>query len=301
MLTWFLMVNFSLAALYAVIKGIHREGILMAAFFVFLPGLGFLIYYLPILFQTFLEKSGVDSEAVLTHAFEIDRQMEHPDVREELNVVSVEDAMAVSGNTEKRALLLKQLKKNLKENYRILLAAEQDEDSELSHYVAAAKMEIYRLQQARWLECRRDYEKEPGNPEKYHTVCAVLTEMLKSDVLSAREQSAYRKHLCDLVQGQINAEEREVSLGEYEECLSALVELGRYADAELFWQKYADRMQSEAAYQNMLKMFYQAGERQKFKDILDELSKNRQVRLSHKGLEQLRYWRKRLAGTEMNN
>lgn len=301
MLTWFLLVNFSLAALYAVIKGIHREGILMAAFFVFLPGLGFLIYYLPILFQTFLEKSGVDSEAVLTHAFEIDRQMEHPDVREELNVVSVEDAMAVSGNTEKRALLLKQLKKNLKENYRILLAAEQDEDSELSHYVAAAKMEIYRLQQARWLECRRDYEKEPGNPEKYHTVCAVLTEMLKSDVLSAREQSAYRKHLCDLVQGQINAEEREVSLGEYEECLSALVELGRYADAELFWQKYADRMQSEAAYQNMLKMFYQAGERQKFKDILDELSKNRQVRLSHKGLEQLRYWRKRLAGTEMNN
>lgn len=301
MLTWFLLVNVSLAALYAVIKGIHREGILMAAFFVFLPGLGFLIYYLPILFQTFLEKSGVDSEAVLTHAFEIDRQMEHPDVREELNVVSVEDAMAVSGNTEKRALLLKQLKKNLKENYRILLAAEQDEDSELSHYVAAAKMEIYRLQQARWLECRRDYEKEPGNPEKYHTVCAVLTEMLKSDVLSAREQSAYRKHLCDLVQGQINAEEREVSLGEYEECLSALVELGRYADAELFWQKYADRMQSEAAYQNMLKMFYQAGERQKFKDILDELSKNRQVRLSHKGLEQLRYWRKRLAGTEMNN
>lgn len=301
MLTWFLLVNFSLAALYAVIKGIHREGILMAAFFVFLPGLGFLIYYLPILFQTFLEKSGVDSEAVLTHAFEIDRQMEHPDVREELNVVSVEDAMAVSGNTEKRALLLKQLKKNLKENYRILLAAEQDEDSELSHYVAAAKMEIYRLQQARWLECRRDYEKEPGNPEKYHTVCAVLTEMLKSDVLSAREQSAYRKHLCDLVQGQINAEEREVSLGEYEECLSALVELGRYADAELFWQKYADRMQSEAAYQNMLKMFYQVGERQKFKDILDELSKNRQVRLSHNGLEQLRYWRKRLAGTEMNN
>lgn len=301
MLIWFLVVNFSLAALYAVIKGIHREGILMAAFFVFLPGLGFLIYYLPILFQTFLEKSGVDSEAVLTHAFEIDRQMEHPDVREELNVVSVEDAMAVSGNTEKRALLLKQLKKNLKENYKILLAAEQDEDSELSHYVAAAKMEIYRLQQARWLECRRDYEKEPGNPEKYHTVCAVLTEMLKSDVLSAREQSAYRKHLCDLVQGQINAEEREVSLEEYEECLSALVELGRYADAELFWQKYADRMQSEAAYQNMLKMFYQAGERQKFKDILDELSKNRQVRLSHKGLEQLRYWRKRLAGTEMNN
>lgn len=299
MLIGFLVVNFALAVLYAVIRGIHREGILVAAFFVFLPGLGFVIYYLPGLLRAFLERAGVDREAVLTHVFEIDRQPEHPDVREALDVVPVEDAMAVSGNTEKRALLLKQLKKNLKENYKILLAAEQDEDSESSHYVAAAKMEIYRLLQTRWLECRRDYEQEPGNPEKYHTACAALTEMLKSDVLSAREQSAYRKHLCSLVQGQIDAAEGEVSPEEYEECLSSLVELGQYADAEIFWQNYADRMRSEESYQDMLKMFYQTGERQKFEDILDDLCKNRQVRLSPKGLEQLRYWMGRLAGTEM--
>lgn len=299
MLIGFLVVNFALAVLYAVIRGIHREGILVAAFFVFLPGLGFVIYYLPGLLRAFLERAGVDREAVLTHVFEIDRQPEHPDVREALDVVPVEDAMAVSGNTEKRALLLKQLKKNLKENYKILLAAEQDEDSESSHYVAAAKMEIYRLLQTRWLECRRDYEQEPGNPEKYRTACAALTEMLKSDVLSAREQSAYRKHLCSLVQGQIDAAEGEVSPEEYEECLSSLVELGQYADAEIFWQNYADRMRSEESYQDMLKMFYQTGERQKFEDILDDLCKNRQVRLSPKGLEQLRYWMGRLAGTEI--
>ena len=301
MLIWFLVANFVLAALYAVIKGIHRERLLVAAFFVFLPGLGFLIYYLPGPLLVLLEKVGVDREAVLTHAFEIERQPEHPDVREALNVVPVEDAMAVSGDTEKRALLLKQLEKNLKENYKILLAAEQDEDSESSHYIAAAKMEIYRLQQARWLECRRDYEQEPGDPEKYHMACAALTEMLKSDVLSAREQSAYQKRLCDLVQGQIDTAEGEVFPEEYEECLSALVELGQYADAELFWQRYADRMRSEASYQDMLKMFYQAGERQKFENILEDLRKNRQIRLSPKGLEQLRYWTGRLAGTVMDN
>ena len=249
----------------------------------------------------FLEKVGVDREAVLTHVFEIDRQPEHPDVREALNVVPVEDAMAVSENTEKRALLLKQLKKDLKENYKILLAAEQDEDSESAHYVAAAKMEIYRLEQTRWLECRRDYEQEPDNPEKYHTACAVLMEMLESGVLSAREQNAYRKHLCDLIQGQIDAGENEISPEEYEEYLSSLVELGRNKDAERFWQEYADRLRSEAAYQDMLKMFYQAGERQKFEDILGDLRKNKQVRLSPKGLEQLRYWTTRLAGAPMNN
>ena len=133
MLIWFLAANFALSLLYAVIKGIRREGAGMAVYFIFLPGLGFLIYFLPGLLQMFLEKMGVDREAILIHAFEVDLQPEHPDVREALNVAPVEDAMAVSGNAEKRALLLKQLKKDLKENYRILLAAEQDEDSESAH------------------------------------------------------------------------------------------------------------------------------------------------------------------------
>ena len=121
-------------------------------------------------------------------------------------------------------------------------------------------------------------------------------EMLDSGVLSPKEQSVYRKHLCSLVQKQIDAGEREVSLKEYEEYLGSLVELGQYADAELLWRRYADRMRSEAVYQYMLKMFYQMGEREKFESILDDLRKNKQIRLSPRGLEQLRYWTGRLAG-----
>lgn len=296
-----LAVNLALTVLYIARRKIDRKEVLIVALFIFLPGLGFLIYFLPGRIQTFLKKVGIDREAVLTHAFEIDQQPEHPDVREALDVVPVEDAMVVSGTTEKRALLLKQLKKNLKENYKILLAAEQDEDSESAHYVAAAKMEIYRLLQTRWLECRRDYEEQPGNPEKYHTACAALIEMLTSGVLSAREQSVYRKHLCDLVQGQIDDGKSEIFPKEYEAYLSCLVELGRNNDAELLWQEYADRMRSEAAYQDMLKMFYKTGKRQKFEAILDDLRQNKQVRLSPKGLEQLRYWTNRLDGAAVNN
>lgn len=301
MLIWVLAVNSALAALYAVIKRLRREEAGMAAYFLFLPGLGFLIYFLPGLLQAFLDRMGVDREAILIHAFEVDLQPEHPDVREALNVVPVEDAMAISGNEEKRALLLKQLKKDLTENYRVLLAAERDEDSESAHYAAVAKTEIYRLHQTRWLECRRDYARDPGDPEKYHTACEALIDMLRSGILSSREQSAYQKRLCDLVRRQIDAGKSEVSPQEYEEYLGSLVELGRSGDAERLWREHADRMRTEAAYQSMLKMFYQMGERQKFEDLLDDLCRNRQVRLSPKGLEQLRYWRNRLAGAAVNN
>lgn len=296
MLIWFLAANFALAALYVIVKRVRREGAGVAVYFVFLPGVGFLIYFLSEMLQFFLDKMGVDREAILIHAFEVELQPEHPDVREALNVVPVEDAMAISGNEEKRALLLKQLKKDLTENYRVLLAAEWDEDSESAHYAAVAKTEIYRLHQTRWLECRRDYEQDPGNPERYHTACEVLMDMLASGILSSREQSAYQKRLCGLVGRQIEAGEDEVSRKEYEKCLSSLVELGRYADAELLWREHADRMRGEDAYQSMLNMFYRTGERQKFEDILNDLCKNKQIRLSPKGLEQLRYWRDRLAG-----
>ena len=216
-------------------------------------------------------------------------------------MVPVEDAMAVSGNAEKRALLLKQLKKDLKEHYRVLLAAERDEDSESVHYAAVAKMEIYRLHQTRWLECRKDYAQDPGDPKKYHTACQVLAEMLASGILSSREQSAYQKRLCDLVQKQLDAEESAVSQKEYEEYLDALAELGRREDAERLWREHGDRMRSEAAYHSMLKMFYRMGDRQKFKALLDDLCQNKQVRLSHKELEQLRYWKNRLAEAGMNH
>lgn len=248
-----------------------------------------------------MERLGVDREAILIRAFDIAPQPEHPDVREALNVVPVEDAMAVSSNEEKRDLLLKQLKKDLTENYRLLLAAEKDDDSESAHYAAVAKTEIYRLLQTRWLECRRDYAEDPDSLEKYHMICAILTEMLDSGILSSREQSAYQKRLCGLVERQIDNGDSEVSPEEYEEYLGCLVALGRYEDAERLWRTYADRMRSESAYQNMLKMFYQADDRQKFEAILDDLHKNRQVRLSPKGLEQLRYWTARLSETAMNS
>ena len=297
----FLLANLALSLLYLLIRRARRQNAGLTLFFVFLPGLGFLVYFIPILFRSFLNRVGVDREAVLTHARDIERQPEHPNVQEELNVVPVEDAMAISGTSERRALLLNQLKKDMRENYKALLAAQEDEDSESAHYMAAAKMEVYRIQQARWMECRKDYESDPTDPEAYHDACVALVDVLDSGVFSAREQDSYRKRLCDLVQHQIDVDENVVTPNEFEQYLNSLVDLGRYAQAEDLWQAYKGQMKSEASYQDMLKMFYQRGDRQKFESILEDLRQNRQVRLSSEGLEQLRYWSSRLANAPVHD
>lgn len=297
MLAWLLAANFLGTALYVMIKAWRREEAGVAVFFIFLPWLGFLTYFLPGLCMRFMEPDQEDGQdTLLTKSLRIDKLPERPKLEEALNVVSIEDAVAVSKNRDKRELLLNQMKKARKRNYRIYMAAEQDADSETVHYVAAMKMEIYRLLQQQWLESRKDYEQKPEDAEKYHAACEALADILESGVFSVREQGSYRKQLCGIIQKQMAAKESTVSLKEYEAYLDALVELGRYADVEHFWQERPERMWNEAVYQKILKMFYRTGERQKFEDCLEELKRNRQIRLSAQGLEQLRYWKNRLSG-----
>lgn len=300
MLIYFLTANVLLTVLYASIRKIHHERFGEAVFFLFLPGLGFILYLLSRIAERIQSRSPYDSEAVLIRARHIEQLPEHPDVKDELNVMAVTDAVAASGKAEKRALLLKQLKRDLKENYKILMLAEEDDDTESVHYVSAAKMEIRRINQQRWVECRRDYEKEPENPDKYHAVCAILEDMIGSGVISEREADSFRKRFCDIVQKQFDTDESVISLREYEEYLGSLAELGRYEDAELLWHEKGEKIKTENTYMIMLKMFYCAKEWQKFEECLSDLRGNTRIYLSVRGLEQVGYWTNRLRGVPVD-
>lgn len=272
-----------------------RQNAWLGLLFLALPGLGFILYYVPSMIRRLVEAVGVDRDAILTHIHDVERQREHPDVHEALDVVPVADAVAISANTEKRALLLSQLIKTPQENCAILFAAEHDEDSESAHYVAAAKMELYRIFQTQWLDARKEYEEQPDSPEAFHAACHALMELLSSDVAATPEKDVYRKWFSAMVQQRIETAPRQVNAREYEGCLRALIDLGQTGNAERFWKRHGSRMRTESAYQNMLRMFYETGQRSKFENTLQDLRRNRQVRLSPQGLEQLRYWSERLA------
>ena len=288
-----LVINLACSVLYAVVKAARKEGTGVTLFFLFLPVLGFVIYVLPRLIQKLLGEESYDRDS-LVQRFQIDQMTEHPNVREELGVVPVEDAMAVSGNTEKRALFLRQLKKDSNENYKVLLAAENDEDSESVHYVAAAKMEAYRLQQQNWMDCNQAYEEDPRDPKKFHRACAALEAMIGGSVLSPIEQKMYKEKYCAMVRAR---EDKETAPKEYETYLAYLVELEEYEAAEQFWAQHRDRVKSEAAYLKMMELFHQKEDWAGLRACVTQLQADREVRLTARGLEQLRYWRGRCVQT----
>lgn len=288
----FLTVNAICAVFYGIWKAVRKESVCAAVFFLFLPGLGIVIYGLPQLVQRLFFEESYDRES-LVRRFSMESMAEHLDLKSELSVVPVEDAMAVSTNSEKRELLLKQLKKGLHENYKTLLAAEQDKDSESVHYVAAAKMEVYRIQQQKWIESIRAYEKNQDGREQFKDVCASLRNLIEGRVLSAREQDMYKKKYCRLVEEKLKSAGGMVSKEDCEAYLIYCVELDNRQRAEQFFRESRDLVRSEKCYEKMIEMFYQKREKEKFAKCLQELREDKQIRLSAQGLDKLRYWMQR--------
>lgn len=293
-LLWAFATNAALTLIFVIVRVAKRQPFSIALFFFFLPILGFAFYYLPIFFQKYRDQSNIDKDGLIVTAFEIEALPEHPDVKEELNVAPVEDALAVAEVSEKRNLLLKQLKRDLTESYKILSAAKGDEDSESAHYAAAAEMEVYRIHQQFWLESRRDLEREPENIHFFHIACDALSSVLKSGVFSEREQNVYRKHLCSLIEKQMATNISELTAEEYSYYLNALIEQGKIEEAEAVWKDPLTK-KSEESYKEMLALYYKTGQRDKFEGALKALAKSGDIRLSSTGLEQLRYWFHRLA------
>ena len=284
--------NLIAAVCYAVVKAVRKEGAGVTVFFLFLPVLGFVLYFLPRILGRLFGQGKYDRESLVGRN-SIKKMEEHPNMEEELNVVPVEDAMAINENREKRALLLRQLKKDISENYKALLAAEKDEDSESVHYVAATKMEVYRVLHQRWLECSRAYEQDQEDSEKFREVCEALRKLIESQVLSGREQEMYRKKYCSLMEAQVLIDESVLLDLDYEKWMAYLIELERFQAAEQLWDQRRDRLKNENSYMKMTEFFYRRREKKKFHACIAELQKDRQIRLSAQGLERVRYWMQR--------
>ncbi len=291
-LTVLLVGNLIAAVVFAVVKAVRKEGVGIVVFFLFLPLLGFVLYFFPRMLSRLFGEEKYDRDSLVGRN-NIKKMVEHPNIEEELNVVPVEDAMAINENREKRELLLRQLKKDINENYKALLAVETDEDSESVHYVAATKMEVYRLLHQQWMESSRAYEEDKDDDDKFREACGALRKMLESRVLSGREQEMYRKKYCSLMETQVLIDESVPTDLDYENWLACLIELGRFQAAEQLWDQRRERLQSENSYMKMTELFYRRKEKNKFRDCIAELQRNRKVRLSAQGLERLRYWMQR--------
>lgn len=283
------MMNLVASVIFFLSAVSEKQKIGLTIYFIVFPVMGFVIYYLPQWILNIRKQFSYDRES-LVKRFDIERAQSMPVVEKELNIVPIADAMAVSSNAEKRLLLLEQLKKDIYTNYRVVLPAGKDSDSESAHYVAAAKMEVYRGKQEKIGKMRKQLEKEPENTEYLREYLKELTSYIESDLLTEREAELYKADYCKRLE--LAKKKNGITGEEYNCYVMYLVDLKRYKEAEAFWKKFSQCERNEMAYRKMLQMYYDVGDKQKFYQCLDSLRESA-IRLTPEGLKILRYWTER--------
>lgn len=284
-----LALNLTLTLVYVVQKFMKKEPIGIALFFLFLPIFGFLIYYLPYLIQKICGNTEYDRDS-LVQRINFEKSQEPPSIETELNVVPIGDAMVASSNAAKRALLLEELKKDIHNNYRVLLAAGEDSDSESVHYVAAAKMEVHRLLQERWMRALDAYEDYPDDAELFYNVTDSIKGLIDSSLLSEKEQRIFRKKYCTFLQKAMREHRELPRIQDYSYYLVCLTKLGKKQDAIEFWNQEQYPCKDEASFFSMMELYYDEKNQNEFYNTLEELSKEDGIRLSPEGLSKMRYW-----------
>lgn len=253
--------------------------------FLFAPYLGFGIYYWGKLVLRVSKTDTYDAE-FFTKRILFESPQKMPDVEKELNIIPMNDAILVGSNQEKRTLILEQLKKGIGQNYRSVLQAGADSDSESAHYVATARMEVYKDLKEEVNQAIHTYGISPEESTAKIAIQA-LGEFVDSDLLTWSEKKNNMEEyllLWEKWHQSLENEEKEV-----ERRLRYLSELEKYEEMEVVWNSMKPERKTEKTFLLMLEMFYNKKEKQSFFAILQELKQSELV-LTAEGLNIIRYW-----------
>ncbi len=286
-----LIINLLLVIIYLQANLNNKQKLFIGLFFVFLPIIGFAIYLVALLVIRIISSKLYDRLS-LVHRYKFDDEVLTPDINKELNIIPISDAMVISNNVEKRKLLLEQLKKDIYNNYKNILIASNDSDSETAHYVASAKMEIYNKLNINLQSVMESYEKESSKLSNVYDVLIALIDIIDSKLLSVNESNIYKTKYCNIIENEFMSDDIEIDeekVSYFDKFIEYLVHLEEYDFVIPAFSKIPEEYKNENMYIQILKMYYSKNQKDNFKMTLDILC-NSSLALSNEGVGIIRFW-----------
>lgn len=207
---------------------------------------------------------------------------------EELNVVSVEEALLVNEHADRRRVMIHVLKQDAMKYMDILKIAVSNEDTETSHYAVSAVMEIKRKLTLSMQELSVRYESNKQDAAVLQAYGEVLNQYMASGFLDERTLNKYKFTYIQLLGELISLEPGNEPA--YRGKMDAELEVGDLREAERTARMYLERFpHSEEAYLGLMKIYYHMRSYDNVQIILD-LLKNSPLTLSNRALTLVRYW-----------
>lgn len=217
----------------------------------------------------------------------------HADEERGRNIVSVEEALAVTDKMNLRNLIMNVVKGNVKESLGSISLALNGEDSETSHYAASVLQDELN-------DFRAHVQKEYNEIEKYKDTEFPVTRaiellhfmniMLLQKVFTEMEQNAMVKTMDAVAQLIYSYAKASMSSHDYEAICLRLLETEHYDRCKVWCDRSEqDYPDSLSTYTCKMKICYYTGEREELFRVMNKL-KQTNIIIDKETLEIIRYF-----------
>ncbi|MFD1954130.1 hypothetical protein ACFSL6_08085 [Paenibacillus thailandensis] len=268
-----------------------KEWLVRGSVVIALPVIGWLtpLFWPGRLYRT-RDKDKPDRDVFADREFDVQFTTVHAkmEIEKELDVIPVEEALVLGDIADRRKVMLDLLKLDAMKHLDVLQKGVGNEDSETSHYAVSAIVEVKRNLTLSLQELSVRYEADRNDLEVLRAYAEVIDGYTRSGFLDGQSLKNYKTTYLGLLAREIELDPAAEQA--YRRKAAAEIELGRYRDAEetasLYKERYPDK---EEPYLLLIEVYYYMRSYGKIQAVLDGL-KNSPVRLSHRGLTQVRLW-----------
>ena len=283
-----LLVYYIAAAIYLVFeyrKSKRNVAVkLMITFFC--PFVGFIILYF--MFRKWMNEEQNIPDGLIKKENEQFEILQKIDVDKETSIVPMKDALLLNDNQTKRRMLLDLLKNETFNRIEILQTALQNDDTETSHYAAAAIQDIKGKLLNSIGEMEYQVEENPNDLKLLISFGQVIKSYLSTGFLDKRTVKQYSYRYSQIMESIIEKNPKEKEF--YIEKINCDLLLGELETAKKYSQFFLQHCANEEdAYFMSMKLYYSIKDELKFHEVLQMLRQS-PVRLTPQGLNKIRFW-----------
>lgn len=270
----------------------HRENkpavIMKAVVMLACPVIGTLFLMLGFLFYKLFMGQAMDLEDVIFNKEKVETFM-HPDEDMERNMVSIEEALAVTDKGNLRTLMMNVIRGDYRQSLSGLLMALNSDDSETAHYAASVLQEVlngFRLNVQRMYKAAS--VQDDGQRQRCVDLIEYMNPILEQHVLTEIEQRSMTERMDETGEWLYALNQHGIGSHIYE----ILVMRNLEASQTINCQKWCDRLamaypDTLVSYKCRLKFYYETKNRTAFFEVMDAL-KQSEIMIDSENLEMVR-------------
>ena len=276
----FLLVNFLFTLVYLVVavhfrKINRRLAYARAVVMLLVPGAGTLLMFLGWFGYEFVFRKDVDLSDVI-FSKERERELVRSNEERERNVVSLEEAIAVTDKTELRSLVMGVAQGDYEDSLSAISLALNSEDSETAHYAASLLQDA--INDFR-LKVQKGYNKvqrrDEGLEETARGLILYMNKVLTQKVFTDLEQRSFTRILEDTARILFEEHPEAVTSDIFEIVCLRLLEVKDFEKCELWANRgMAQFPNTLSSHTCLIKYYFNSGQKDRFFEALDNLKKS---------------------------